>query len=479
MIRAFLKDSAIYVVPIILSRGTGLILLPVYTHFMSSDVYGALELLTLLYVLLNLTLPLEITQSVARYLADSSDVGEKQRIASTGYWFTFFVFSIAAAVLFVAPQQISELLFGSTQYVFELRLAAIAMLFNALQYVVQNQLRWLQEAKLSAYVSMTFSLVSAIVSIMMLWIWHMGLAGVICGQIVGSIVSLLVGHYLTAVRVPVRLIFDVPLLKKMLLFSAPLVISNLGVYVATFMDRWLLSHLLGLESVGVYSVAMRFASVVTLGTAVFQMSLTPLIYSRFKEKETPDEIDRIVSQVLLLLIPMIGLLALMAPWLVDVLAGSHYAEAAALVGWLAMVILLMGSYVFFPGLWIAGKTRHIAGINIAAAFVNLMLNWILIGKIGVFGAVIGTLVSAVTMCGLYYYYSLQEYDVPYRIGRYLTMFVGLSLFLTLLSVVDSIWLHWGGWFVLCLIAVLLLPHPRDRLLIELYRQRPVSKETDT
>ncbi|TLS69042.1 hypothetical protein FEF65_00665 [Mariprofundus erugo] len=470
MIRTFLKDSAIYVVPIVLSRGTGLILLPVYTHFMSSDVYGALELLMLLYALLNLTLPLEITQAVARFLADSSDLKEKQRIASTGYWFTCVVFSIAASVLLVIPEKISQLLFGGGQYIFEVRLAAIAMLFNALQYVVQNQLRWLHEARLSAYVSVIFSMVSAMVSVLALWGWHMGLAGVIYGQIFGSLISLLAGHYLTTRRVPVRLTFDVVLLRKMLLFSAPLVISNVGVYVATFMDRWLLNHLLGLEAVGIYSVAMRFASIVTLGTAVFQMSLTPLIYSRFKEAETPGEIDRIVSQVLLLLVPFIGFLALIAPWLVQLLTGDHYAEAASLVGWLSLVILLMGSYVFFPGLWISGKTKHIAAINLVAALVNLVLNWILIGQIGVFGAVLGTLASAITMCGLYYYYSLKEYHVPYRMWRYLLVLAGLSMFLTLLAVIDSIWLHWIAWLMLCVAAVLLLPHPRDRLWMNvLYR----------
>ena len=112
-----MRDSAIYVVPTVLSRGLGLILLPVYTRFLTPDVYGALELLMLLYVLLNLTLPLEITQSVARFLADSNELEDKQKIVSAGFWFTCAVFLGVAIFMLLFPNMLSRWLLGSGKFV--------------------------------------------------------------------------------------------------------------------------------------------------------------------------------------------------------------------------------------------------------------------------------------------------------------------------------------------------------------------------
>jgi len=463
-----MKDSAIYVIPTVLSRGIGLILLPVYTHFLTPDVYGALELLTLLYVLLNLTLPLEISQSVARFLADSDELGERQKIVSTGYWFTCGVFSIAAVIILLFPQTFSTWLLGNEQFVMELQVAAVAMLLNALQYVIQNQLRWLNEAKYSAFVSIVFSLFSATTTIVCLAVLDMGLIGVIYGQIVGSLVSLLLGIMLTRKRVAIGWSFDLQLLNKMLAFSAPLVISNIGVYVATYMDRWLINVFLGLGEVGVYSVAMRIATIVALGTAVFQMSLTPLIYSKYKHEDTPEKIDRILSLVLMTLIPLIGLLAIIGPFLIESFIGEDYQTAGPLLGWLSLVILLMGSYVFFPGMWIAGKTKDIALVNIAAASINFVANWVLISRFGIMGAVAGSMLAAIVLIGLYFWRSSKAYPVPYRVLRYLSTISMLAIFLVILPQLGNIWLEWICLIILTVIVVLVLPHSRDRVWVKTY-----------
>ena len=463
MLRKFIKDSVIYVVPTFLSKGIGLILLPVYTRFLSPDIYGALELLMLLYILLNLTLPLEITQSVARFLADSSELEDKQKIVSTGFWFTLCVFSTATVVILLFPQILSKWLLGDTRFTLEIKVAAIAMLLNSLQYTIQNQLRWLNEAKFSALVSIVFSIFSAITTIFCLAVLNMGLLGVIYGQIIGSVSSLFVGLMLTKKRVAIGWLFDLQLLKKMLKFSAPLVISNIGVYIAIYMDRWLINLFLGLEEVGVYSVAIRIASIVALGTAVFQMSLTPLIYSQYQHNDTPEKIDRILSLVLMISIPLIGLLAIIGGGIIETFIGESYSEASHILGWLSLVILLMSSYVFFPGMWIAEKTKYIAMINITVAIINFIANWFFISWFGIMGAVIGSMIAACVLVVLYFLYSAKEYPIPYRMGRYTSTLIILALFLFVVPSMNNNWIEWGCLGLLAAFVVLVLPHSSDRL----------------
>ena len=104
----FFIDVIIYGLPPIVSRGIGFLLLPIYTRYLSPEDYGVLEMITALYVLLNLTLPLEIKQAVARFIPEQNNIEDKARIASTAYWFTFLLFSLFALMAFMMPTTLSR-----------------------------------------------------------------------------------------------------------------------------------------------------------------------------------------------------------------------------------------------------------------------------------------------------------------------------------------------------------------------------------
>ena len=62
MLRSFIKDSAIYAIPQIFSKGINLILLPLYTRILSPNEYGSLDLLLIFAAIINVTIALEVSQ---------------------------------------------------------------------------------------------------------------------------------------------------------------------------------------------------------------------------------------------------------------------------------------------------------------------------------------------------------------------------------------------------------------------------------
>src|SRR5205814_2027610 len=108
MLRRFFKDSAIYGVSSIITRGIAFLLLPFYTRVLSPTDYGIVDLLTIFAALVNLTVALEISQGLARYFTDAETEPEKIEYASTALWFTigaYTLFAIAAYATtpFIAP----------------------------------------------------------------------------------------------------------------------------------------------------------------------------------------------------------------------------------------------------------------------------------------------------------------------------------------------------------------------------------------
>ena len=99
MIKSFLKDSLIYTIPAIFSRGTGILLLPIYTRIASPEDLGAFDLYTAFGTIIALTVAFEIAQAIGRYIPESNDILKKS-YASTGLIFTVLT-NFVALIIFL------------------------------------------------------------------------------------------------------------------------------------------------------------------------------------------------------------------------------------------------------------------------------------------------------------------------------------------------------------------------------------------
>ena len=66
MLKRFIGDALTYTAGNILVRGVSIVLVPFYTRVLTPGDYGALDMLTVLAGLINVTVALEITQGLAR-----------------------------------------------------------------------------------------------------------------------------------------------------------------------------------------------------------------------------------------------------------------------------------------------------------------------------------------------------------------------------------------------------------------------------
>jgi O-antigen/teichoic acid export membrane protein len=95
-------------------------------------------------------------------------------------------------------------------------------------------------------------------------------------------------------------------------------------------------------------------------------------------------------------------LASVGPELLPSLASAKYASAAAILPWVIAGMVLEGANAMVAaGLFIHRKTKHIGAVVFSSAILNLVLNLVLVPRIGIMGAAIATLVSyAVSSCAL-------------------------------------------------------------------------------
>ena len=431
MFKRFLSDSLIYAFPNVFSRIIGFFLLIFYTRFLSPSDYGIIELILVLYSLLNLILPLEITQGVARFYGDAN---EKQRsiIISTSFVFTLLVFFIPICLSLLFPSKVSSFLFSGILEPYFLTIVFLFMFFHSLHKLFENQLRWSLQPYKFSYLSVFSALSFSLIPIFFIYFLNLGLDGYIYGVLLASFFSFLIGFYLVNNLHKIKLSLDRTHLNQLLSFSSPLVLSSAAFYVFSYSDRWMLQFMESTEAVGIYGAASRLASLAAVIHVLSRYAFMPLVYSSYNESESAKDIGKIFSFISLLGIFLLTFIFIYANDLVTLLFGESFYEASNLIVFLAASIIFMNTYFFFPGLNIAKKTKLIAVISISVALINLFGNYLLIPLYSMKGAAISSLFASSIMVFAYYYFGQREYRVNLNISKVI-LFSTVSVILSLIQ----------------------------------------------
>jgi O-antigen/teichoic acid export membrane protein len=414
VLRAAARDTAIYGASSLLVRGLALLLLPFYTRVLTTEQYGLVDLATVFSTLVLLTVALEVSQGVARLFHDAEDRDGQVAYASTALWFSVGMYGLFTLLGLALAPAVAELVFESRDRVGLARIVVVSAAISGVFNLVLNNLRWRLQPMAFAAGSLTFALVSIAVTVALVLGAQIGVAGVLLGQLIGSAAGLVLCWVLSRDLYAAR--FDGARLREMLAFSLPLVPSSIGVFVTLYIDRVAIKELMTIDDVGLFGLGFRIASIVSLLVLAVQLAITPLVYARYREPGTPAAIARALRYFAGFAIVVAAALGVFAPEIVALISAPEYAGGAAVVPVLAPALLLAGAYVFAPGLAIAKRSGLQAGITIAGAVLNTVLNFALIPRLGIVGAGTATLISAIAVFAAYMAVSQRLYPVPHLWG---------------------------------------------------------------
>jgi O-antigen/teichoic acid export membrane protein len=412
MLQNFLKDSFIYAIPTIFSRGLAVFLIPLYTRVLSPSDFGSFDLFMAFCTLVNLTVALEVSQGVARYYSSENDPNNKVAYASSAFWFTFFCYSVFLAVSIFFSKDLSLFVMGRDGMAMAYQIGSVYIFLNGVFYLIQNQFRWELRSLHFAFVSLVVTSITAISGVVLTFLLGWGLYGLLLAMTAGVLVGCIYG--LWYLRNSFRFTFQLAKLNEMLVFSSPLVPSGIAVFISLYIDRLMISHYLSLNEVGLFGLGYRVASMAGLVMVGFQGALTPLIYKNYKLSESPSSIAFIFRYFVIFALLLCFLISVFSTEIIQLISTQAYYSASSVVIFLTPAILLSNMYIFAPGITIAKKTYLILYINIVGALLNAVLNFILVPQFGIIGAAISTLLTYIVVFLMYMHFSQKFYYVPHQ-----------------------------------------------------------------
>ncbi len=260
-------------------------------------------------------------------------------------------------------------------------------------------------------------------------------AYIFIANLIASLVSLLL---LTPFYFRINYQANFKLLKKMLAYAFPILISGLAFTINETFDKILLDFLLpssiAKNEIGMYAACYKLAIFMTLFSTAYKLAIEPFFFSEADKKSSKNSYALVLetfviigSSILVLVVVALDVLKLIF------IGDPEYWQAMYIVPIILLANFCLGIYQNLS-VWykVTDMTKFAAYISGVGALITLLLNIILIPNYSFLGSAVATLIAYFTMALLSYMIGKKYYPIPYNTSKIL-FYIVLSISLSSIS----------------------------------------------
>ena len=436
------KDTLIYGISVVLNPLVQtFILLRLLTSRLDTYDYGTY---TYFYASAGVLLILYSMRMETTYFRMAGDVPEEKVFANA--WRMVMVFSSLLSLMLVVFSSQIALVFEDLSYGrYVIYLAIILWLdaFIAIPFArLRHQERSLKFSLLRiGNVLLTLGLILIYLLVLPQWralfpeAWQVYLLepywldGIFMANLVASF--LLAIYFAREARLLFSNEFDPALLRRILIYTLPLILIGLAGNANQLMDRLLMPFLTGntvaegMSNTGVYGGATKVAAIMLLFTKAFNYAFDPYIFKRYSQDKDTTVYARIAHYFTIvsgiIFVGAVGFSFLLE----DLLGSAQFREGMRYVPVLLLAYFMVGIYYHFS-IWYKLKDRTHYGAVIALLGVGLTLfcNLWLVPDLGAYGAPVAMIINFGFMSVFCVLWGRRFLKVNYRFGG---MFLHLLL----------------------------------------------------
>ncbi|MEI7626060.1 MAG: lipopolysaccharide biosynthesis protein [Actinomycetota bacterium] len=391
-LKRLLKTGAAYQVAEAVAKIIALILLPIYTRYLTPADYGTADLLLTLVILVSIVGRLGVIEAFVRFYYVDDDQARRDRVARASTAIVFITTTVICGLSALFAAQLSKLVLGfedSTLWMITtLGLWSFTNLEMAYALLRVDEMTRIYIRASLINVGLTVGL--------SLWLVvgeGDGASGLLAGNFIASTVVLFGLWWKLRHRVGIRI--DAPTLSPMLRFGLPTVPAEVSVFALNLIDRTYLYRVESPKVAGLYSLSIKLAAVVIFATRAFQYAWPPLAYSITDDNEAGRLYALVATYYVLVTGIIVAGLTLLGRWAVRLLAAPDFFDAFESLPWVSLGWAMYGLFLIF--VVIAGRAK-VTKRNFPAAAAGLVVNvgllFLLVPTFGIAGA-------GAALCGAY------------------------------------------------------------------------------
>jgi O-antigen/teichoic acid export membrane protein len=433
--RRLAQSFAVYSIANFGIRALNFLLIVVYAHYLRPFDYGIIYMAEIVAALLVIFEGLSLDSALQRlYFQHNHDPEELRSYLGSATRFGLSWMAVFLALVLILGRSVPSHLPIHTSVPFYPYIAMAILTATATQGV-QYRLAVYQAARRPrsyALLSFVLAVLTATCCMYGVVFRRGGALGMLQGKLVAAVLTFLIAAWSMRTFLTAR--FQWKFVRDSLSFSLPLVphlVMASGLVVA---DRFILEHYRNLSEVGIYSLAYTFGMVMYLVTQSLSQAWLPMFFELAADGEKSREVlGRICSGLAIFLAALACLGILLSPIFVHVALDYRYHAAGRIVPLVIMGYLFHALFSLFDlSILQAKRTASVFTISLLAFTVNLVLNFTMIPRWGMYGAAWATAIAyGVEAIGAFAL-AQRFFALPYRLPEILAGIVvaGGALWLT-------------------------------------------------
>ncbi|AGX43821.1 lipopolysaccharide biosynthesis protein [Clostridium saccharobutylicum] len=418
--KSLIKNTVIIAIGKCSTQAISFCLLPLYTSILTEAAYGTFDFINTVVLFIVPFITLLMEEAMFRFLIDAESESEKKHIISQSVIFILINIIISSFVLYVILSLVKY------EFKFYLIFFLITTILTSLTETLARGL-----SKIKFYSILGFFSGALIVTLNLIFIVYlqMGLIGLLTSYIVANVIISVLGlcklkvwKYLSLKEV------DFFKIKEMIKYSFPLVPNSISWVIINLSDRLVITTAIGAESNGIYAVANKFPNLINIFYGFFYTAWKEESAKAIKQEDVNAYYNIIYKDLKRFLMAISLCLISVLPLTFHLVINAKFGESFNYIPLLIVSMFFANISGFYGGIFSANKETKIMGIStVYAALINIVLNIIFIKLLGIYAAVLSTLISNL-LTYIYRYVKLKKFILMEKdINFYITSFLILSV----------------------------------------------------
>ncbi|NDB35591.1 MAG: polysaccharide biosynthesis protein [Flavobacteriia bacterium] len=423
-------QTALYGLPSILGRLLNYLLVPLYTAVFAKPAdYGVLSDLYAYVAFLMILLPLGMETAYFRFIQEDK---RPDHVFNNAFIPVVLVNSFVFLALYFSNPWIAKWMLYKEHTEFVIMIGSIVCI-DAISALPLARLRAENKAKRFVTIQMSSISVNIILNLVFLLLFfnptrpEEGILFVLIANLMASSLKVVLVYDLIS---KVRITPDWELIKKMLVYSFPLIIAGFAGIINETLDRVLLKQILynpdipnSLEQataqVGIYSACYKLAMLVTILLQAYRYAAEPFFFSQMNSQNKNVVFARVMNLFIAIVCLAFLFVSLNLSLFKFFIRKDAYYVGLKVVPILLFANVCLGIY-YNQSVWykLSNKTKFGAYISLIGASVTIIVNLLFIPMYGYMACAWATLLAYLTQMTLSYYWGQKYYPIPYNSRRF-------------------------------------------------------------
>lgn len=445
--KRILKKTSLYFIGNLSTKLLSAILVPLYAFYVNTEDLGAFDYSQ---TLLNIIVPIAflcIWESVLKFILAEEDELKIKKIIGSTVSFSVFVSSILLIFMNI---------YGILMKNEYMKYISLMFIMYGLSTIWQYYARAIKENRLYIKSAILGTTVNLLANIVMLCILHMNLEALYLSYILSSFTIFAVIEFkLKVIKNLNKKDLDIKILKKMLIFSIPLVLNTISIWLISGVGRVFVTNYLGAEANGLYAFSNKFSVILTFIGTVTNMAIIEESIIAGKEEGFNNSFANTIQlifekwiQLLILVVPAICIFYFL-------IQNTEYYESKLYFPLVLIYTLFMNMSTNVGSIFQAiDKTKYVFWTTLLGGIITIIISWTEIKFMGIYAILIGQLLGALAML-VFRYFLVKKFTKMKIDWKKFTIYLLIFAIVSVIELNTNVYINIVAFVVILLIIAYL------------------------